>query len=316
MTPPIRRNRVMTWVRTRISDGAFIPGEPAPSAMELSRITGYSAITCRKALKALQVEGVLMAGATPTARLRVAGPPSRQAFPDAVRALCDELVTRRRSAGLRQPDLAELIGHSVTSVGHAETGRLWHSHDWWEQVDKALDADGKLIQLHDAYRAAQVLSKSDNPASGPDVSPPAGPDLAVRSERETARTVNSGAGGQSTPDTLAGDLLTADEREAVRHAGQLYVLIAERIVGHGPTRDDDLAEIRAAIHVIQRAVESQAAARAYPKEFRLLGKEIIRLPTRPDKEIEQWMQNLTPPRLTLHPESVEFHDDLRKPQIS
>jgi hypothetical protein len=68
-----------------------------------------------------------------------------------------------------------------------------------------------------------------------------------------------------------GDLLTTDEREAVGQAGRLYTFIAERIVAHGPTRDDDLAELRAAVHVIQRTVEAQAAARAYPREFRLLG---------------------------------------------
>jgi hypothetical protein len=42
-------------------------------------------------------------------------------------------------------------------------------------------------------------------------------------------------------------------------------------VADGSTREDDLAELRAAIHVVQRAVLAQAAARAYPGEFRLLG---------------------------------------------
>jgi len=77
-----------------------------------------------------------------------------------------------------------------------------------------------------------------------------------------------------------GDLLTADEHEAVRQAGLLYTFIAERIVAHGPTRDDDLAELRAAVHVIQRAVEAQAAARAYPRKFRLLGTVIPPYPER------------------------------------
>jgi hypothetical protein len=38
-------------------------------------------------------------------------------------------------------------------VGHAETGRLWQSRDFWERADKALSAGGKLLVLHDAYRA-------------------------------------------------------------------------------------------------------------------------------------------------------------------
>lgn len=67
------------------------------------------------------------------------------------------------------------------------------------------------------------------------------------------------------------ELLTADEREAVERAGLLYTFIAERIVADGSTRDDDLAELRAVIHVVQRTVMAQAAARHSPHEFRLLG---------------------------------------------
>lgn len=70
------------------------------------------------------------------------------------------------------------------------------------------------------------------------------------------------------------ELLTPDERAAISMAGQLYVLIAERIVGHGPSREADLAEMTAAIHIIQDKIKGQAAGRAYPAECRLLG-EII-----------------------------------------
>jgi hypothetical protein len=45
-------------------------------------------------------------------------------------------------------------------------------------------------------------------------------------------------------------------------------------VGDGPTRAADLAELTAAIHVIQRAVMAQAAARAYPGQYRPLGEAI------------------------------------------
>lgn len=68
--------------------------------------------------------------------------------------------------------------------------------------------------------------------------------------------------------------LTGDEREAVRLAGQLYTHIADRVCGDGPTREDDLAEVRTAIHVVQHAVMAQAAARLYPGEFRLMGEVI------------------------------------------
>ena len=69
-------------------------------------------------------------------------------------------------------------------------------------------------------------------------------------------------------------MLTGDEREAVRLAGHLYAHIRDKVCGDGPTRDDDLTEVRTAIHHVQHLVMSQAAARLYPGEFRLMG-EII-----------------------------------------
>jgi hypothetical protein len=60
-----------------------------------------------------------------------------------------------------------------------------------------------------------------------------------------------------------------------RNSGcNIYQLISKCIVANGPTRTEDLAELTAAIHVIQRTVMAQAAARAYPGEFRLLGEVI------------------------------------------
>lgn len=66
-------------------------------------------------------------------------------------------------------------------------------------------------------------------------------------------------------------LLTPHEMEAVRQAGLLYNYIAENVVTDGPTREADLTELSTAIHTVQRAVMAQAAARAYPAKFRLLG---------------------------------------------
>jgi len=77
--------------------------------------------------------------------------------------------------------------------------------------------------------------------------------------------------------------LTDAERQAVRMAGELYTHIADKVCGHGPTRDADLAEVCADIHRVQRAVEAQAAARAYPGEFRLMG-EVIGGEPRPADE--------------------------------
>jgi hypothetical protein len=43
---------------------------------------------------------------------------------------------------------------SVTTVGHAETGRTWQSHDFWRHADHLLGVDGDLLHLYDNYQAA------------------------------------------------------------------------------------------------------------------------------------------------------------------
>jgi DNA-binding transcriptional regulator YhcF (GntR family) len=151
--------QVADRVRGQIEDGMLLPGEPAPSGASLSRATGYSILTCRKGLRTLIREGVLIPGASPGARPRV---PSRGLSPGArsstgaARALSQSLAARRRAAGLTQTQLAELAGVSVTAIGHAETGRLWQSRRFWERADKGVNAGGELLALHDAYRAAAV----------------------------------------------------------------------------------------------------------------------------------------------------------------
>jgi hypothetical protein len=64
--------------------------------------------------------------------------------------------------------------------------------------------------------------------------------------------------------------LTADELWIVETLGK----VADRwagCVGDGPTREPDLAEFFAHVHVLQQAVMAQAAARIYPHLFRLAG---------------------------------------------
>lgn len=67
--------------------------------------------------------------------------------------------------------------------------------------------------------------------------------------------------------------LTADELRAIDLAAELYNLLA-RIVGRSPSRAGDIGEFTIHIHGIQQAVMSQAAARAYPERFRLLGETL------------------------------------------
>ena len=159
--------RVAATVQGLIADGTLRPGQPAPSGAALSRVTGYSTLTCRRALRVLIADGVLTPGPSRNARPRVAGPPQQQTARDlavASRALSAGLATRRRSYGLTQPELAVLVGVSVTTIGHAETGRLWQSRQFWEHADAILDAGGDLLRLHDAFGEANAANAMDNAA--------------------------------------------------------------------------------------------------------------------------------------------------------
>jgi hypothetical protein len=64
--------------------------------------------------------------------------------------------------------------------------------------------------------------------------------------------------------------LTEGERDAIQQSADLWNTLCQ-VVDDGPTRNHDLAELAAHIHGIQHAVMSQAAARAYPDTYRLLG---------------------------------------------
>jgi hypothetical protein len=155
-------------VRAQIADGTLRPGEPAPSGAALSRLTGFSTLTCRKALRLLIADGALTPGPSRNARPRVAGAPQLPVERDlaaAARALAAGLAGRRRDAGLTQPELAVRVRVSVTTVGHAETGRLWQSRDFWERADAVLGAGGALLVLHDAYRAAAANGAADTPGA-------------------------------------------------------------------------------------------------------------------------------------------------------
>lgn len=72
---------------------------------------------------------------------------------------------------------------------------------------------------------------------------------------------------------LEGDpngLLSKTERQALEVSGALASLLA-KVVDHGETRPEDLNELLGHIHCIQHAIMAQAAARAYPQDYRRLG---------------------------------------------
>jgi len=64
--------------------------------------------------------------------------------------------------------------------------------------------------------------------------------------------------------------LTRDELSAMSLTAELANALG-RIVGDGRTRTADLTEAVHHIHALQHMIMSQAAARAYPDRFRLLG---------------------------------------------
>jgi hypothetical protein len=166
-------------VRAQVTDGTLKPGQPAPSGAQLARLTGFSSLTCRKALQVLIRDGVLTPGPSASARPRVTAPPGSPSG-DAAGALSRALARLRRARGLTQPALSALTGYSVTTIGHAETGRLWQSPHFWEKTDLALTAGGELTRLHDAYRTG---------VPGPPGTPPAITRVTVHWSDGTATTV-------------------------------------------------------------------------------------------------------------------------------
>ena len=71
------------------------------------------------------------------------------------------------------------------------------------------------------------------------------------------------------------DVLTDAEHEFVEQLGRAWNLLCD-VVGSGPSRPGDLAEAASHVHALQNLVLAQAAARAYPDRYRLLGLEIVR----------------------------------------
>jgi len=65
-------------------------------------------------------------------------------------------------------------------------------------------------------------------------------------------------------------LLTTNEQWILRNLGEICSRFGIVVAG-GSTRQADMAEIVNLIHQLQRMVSSQALARVFPDEYRLLG---------------------------------------------
>lgn len=73
-------------------------------------------------------------------------------------------------------------------------------------------------------------------------------------------------------------MLTENEHRVLSLLGEVANGLAV-VVGKGPTRGADLAELYGHVHALQQAVMSQGAARAYPDRYRLLGEALDPEPT-------------------------------------
>lgn len=72
---------------------------------------------------------------------------------------------------------------------------------------------------------------------------------------------------------MSKELLTKAEHALVEKIGSAFDDFVD-ICGNGGSREHDLEEAINLIHGLQNMVLAQAAARAYPKTYRLMGKVI------------------------------------------
>lgn len=94
---------------------------------------------------------------------------------------------------------------------------------------------------------------------------------------------NLAAGGREVVRRLASEvqrlraveMLSEAELRAMDLTVELVHLMCQEVIGRGPTRDNDVREFVNHVHSIQQAILAQAAGRAYPDRFRLLGQTII-----------------------------------------
>ena len=70
--------------------------------------------------------------------------------------------------------------------------------------------------------------------------------------------------------------LTEAEIRAMDITVDLVHVMCQEVIGRGRTRDGDVREFVHHVHCIQQAILSQAAGRAHPDRFRLLGEVIVK----------------------------------------
>lgn len=103
------------------------------------------------------------------------------------------------------------------------------------------------------------------------VSPPALPGVADH----VGRHLTTALGGDATPEPEAMPtgtaVLTGPEHAVVTYLGKAWTLLVTEVIAPGGGQAGDLAELVGPIHAVQNAVLAQAAARAHPDRYRVLG---------------------------------------------
>lgn len=143
---PFLYGSVAAELRRRIARGVYAPGAKIPSQAELVREFGVSAITIRRALHELTLEGLLFGhqglGVFVTAARRI----QRVLGGDPRRSIGDEI----RRAGF-EPTIKELSMAPVAAPPHiAPRLRLAAGASVWRH-EKLIAADGEPVGLHRLY---------------------------------------------------------------------------------------------------------------------------------------------------------------------
>lgn len=67
------------------------------------------------------------------------------------------------------------------------------------------------------------------------------------------------------------EVLTEPEQRAIAHLVDFVNVMSTEVIGQGPSRGGDIAELIDKVHQLQAVIMAQACARAMPDQFRLLG---------------------------------------------
>lgn len=138
----------------------------------------------------------------------------------------------RFAANLRYARRHRGLSQEALAAAMAARGYRWHQATVYK-----VESGERRIQLGEAVAVATILAVPLEPMAGGE--PPA-------------------------------PLLATDELHALDLAAELMRTL-RRIAGDGPSRESDLGEVVAHVRAVQNTVMAQAATRAYPDRFRLLG---------------------------------------------